>query len=230
MAVLLIGFGLALEVVGFAVRVGDVPRAIARPLSMELPYSVPRLFIAAVLAAAALAAAAGAGRIATRRTWWAVVAVVVAALAAIKAGSTVHKALMEAVDGYAQPVRALALTAPVAAAGLAWMWWLSRHERRDRRRTLGALGLYAVASLGLSTVSTVVESSLGHASAWTAAATLVEESGEVLGAVAVLVAVLVGVAPRVVLPAGWALRRTADEQTLDVAETAARDPYSVRTV
>ncbi|MGY1624200.1 hypothetical protein ACI789_18535 [Geodermatophilus sp. SYSU D00965] len=227
LAVVLMGFGLALEVVGFAVRVGDVPRAIARPLSMELPFSVPRLFIAALFAAAALAAAAGAGRIPGRRTWWSVVAVVAAGLAAIKAGSTVHKAVMEALDGYAYPVRALLLTAPVAVAGLGWIWWLSRHERRDRTRTLASLGLYAVAALGLSTISTVVEEALGHSSPWTAAATLVEETGEMLAAVAFLVAVLIGVAPRVVLPAAWVLRRTADEHTLDVQDGAVRPGVAI---
>jgi hypothetical protein len=228
-AVLLIGVGLALEVVGFAVRVADVPRAVARPLSMELPFSVPRLYIAAVLAAAALVAAVGSGRIPGRRTWWSLVAVVGAGLAAIKAGSTVHKAVMTALDGYAHPVRALALTAPVAIGGIAWMWWLSRHERRDRLRTLGALGLYAVAALGLSTVSTVVETAVGRASVWAAAATLAEEGGEVLAAVAFLTAVLVGVAPRLVLPAGWALRRAADAHTLDLAESPARPgPGTVR--
>ena len=33
-----------------------------------------------------------------------------------------------------------------------------------------------------------------------------------------LMAVLVGVAPRLVLPAAWALRRSADAQTLDVPD------------
>jgi hypothetical protein len=36
--------------------------------------------------------------------------------------------------------------------------------------------------------------------------------------VLVLVAVLVGVAPRVVLPVDWALRRRADAETIDVPE------------
>ena len=49
-------------------------------------------------------------------------------------------------------------------------------------------------------------------------ATFLEESGEALAGVAFLMAVLVGVAPRLVLPAAWALRRTADAQTLDVPE------------
>ncbi|WP_324275625.1 hypothetical protein [Blastococcus brunescens] len=51
-----------------------------------------------------------------------------------------------------------------------------------------------------------------------AAATFVEESGEALAAVSFLIAVLVGVAPRVVLPAAWALRRSADAHTLELPE------------
>jgi hypothetical protein len=50
-------------------------------------------------------------------------------------------------------------------------------------------------------------------------ATFVEEAGEALAGVAFLMAVLVGVAPRLVLPASWALRRTADAEAV-----AARAP------
>ena len=63
---------------------------------------------------------------------------------------------------------------------------------------LGTLALYAGASVGLSAVSTVVPSG------WGATATYLEESGEALAAVAFLMGVLVGVAPRLVLPAAWA--------------------------
>jgi hypothetical protein len=47
-------------------------------------------------------------------------------------------------------------------------------------------------------------------------ATYLEESGEALAGVAVLVAVLVGVAPRLVLPASWVLRREDDAATAPV--------------
>ena len=56
------------------------------------------------------------------------------------------------------------------------------------------------------------------ASNWATAATFIEESGEALAAVAFLMAVLAGVAPRLVLPASWALRREVDAQTLDLPE------------
>ncbi len=56
-------------------------------------------------------------------------------------------------------------------------------------------------------------------------ATYLEESGEALAGVAVLVAVLVGVAPRLVLPASWVLRRAEDAGTLAVPG-AVRDRVS----
>jgi hypothetical protein len=113
-------------------------------------------------------------------------------------------------------VRALLASALLAGAVLGWLGWLSRHERRDRRRVLSGLGLYAVAAVGLSSVSAVV------GPPWGAGATFVEESGEVLGAVAFLVAVLVGAAPRLVLPADRPLRRAADAPALHRARVPAR--------
>jgi hypothetical protein len=97
------------------------------------------------------------------------------------------------------------------------LWFLSRTERRDRRRVLGVLALYAVAAVGLSAISSVVSASDGGSS-WAATATFIEESGEALAGVAFLMAVLVGVAPRLVLPAEWALRREMDAHTLDLPE------------
>jgi hypothetical protein len=76
---------------------------------------------------------------------------------------------------------------------------------------LRALALYAGASVGLSALSSVATTSN-----WAAAATFVEESGEALAGVGFLLAVLVGVAPRLVLPASWALRRSADAHTLEL--------------
>jgi hypothetical protein len=59
-------------------------------------------------------------------------------------------------------------------------------------------------------------------------ATFLEESGEALAGVAVLVAVLVGVAPRLVLPADWALRRTADAHTIEVSDHLPRREGTAR--
>jgi hypothetical protein len=105
------------------------------------------------------------------------------------------------------------VSAAVAAVVVGALWFLSRTERRDRRRVLSVLALYAVASVGLSAVSQMAGA---YGAQWVTTATFVEESGEALAAVAFLMAVLAGVAPRLVLPAGWALRREVDAQTLDV--------------
>jgi hypothetical protein len=107
---------------------------------------------------------------------------------------------------------ATAVSAGIAVAVLAVLAVLSRAERRDRRRVLAALGAYAVASVALSAVSAAVA-----APRWAAAATFVEESGEALASVSVLVAVLIGVAPRLVLPASWLLRRQDDDLSLEAA-------------
>jgi hypothetical protein len=205
----LVAGAVALETCGFVLRLtGDELRV----LSMDAPYSLPRMYVAALFAAAALAAVAGAGVLPGRRTWWTAVGLVGGLIAAVKAGSTVHAetldALSEAVGGTAATVISAALAIGVVAA----LWILSREERRDRRRVLACLAAYAVASVGLSAVSSVVGDD------WSAAATFVEESGEALAAVAFLVAVLVGVAPRLVLPAGWRLRRAVDAQTLELPE------------
>jgi len=118
---------------------------------------------------------------------------------------------------------ALGVSVLLAAGVIAGLWYLSRSERRDRRRVLSALSLYGVAVVGLSALSSAVAGAYGPGSPWAAAATFVEESGEALAGVAFLVAVLVGVAPQLVLPAGWPLRRRAD------AESLAGEPANRRT-
>jgi hypothetical protein len=213
-AVALAGVGVGLETVGLFIRAAGVERGSARLFSMDLPMSVPRLYVAALFIAAAGAAFLGAARAESRRTWWVAVGVVAAVVAEVKAGGTVHVRALAALGVNDRPVVAAAGSAVVAGAVLASLWWFSRTERRDRRRVLGAFGLYAVASVGLSGISSLVGQATG-ASAWTAAATYVEESGEALAGVTVLVAVLVGVAPRLVLPTQWLLRRTADAETVD---------------
>jgi len=145
-----------------------------------------------------------------RRTWWAGVALVPGAVAAGKAGSSVHVDVLHWMSTAVGATGAVVLSALLAVAVVVSLWFLSRHERRDRRRVLGALSAYAVASVGLSAVSSAVPPGLA------AAATYLEESGEALAGVGFLLAVLVGVAPRLVLPGDWVLRRTEDAQTLDL--------------
>lgn len=225
-----VGIGLAalavaLETVGFVVRLRGDSGPVAQTFSMDAPYSVPRTFVAVLFAVAAIAAVAGASRLPGRRVWWLGVGLVAGLIATVKAGSTVHVNARHALANALGDAGALAVSVAAAAAVIGALWFLSRTERRDRRRVLGVLGLYAAASVGLSAVSTVAN---GFTANVAAAATYLEESGEALAGVAFLVAVLVGVAPRLVFPAEWALRRTADAQTLDVpvAEVRQRPEWS----
>jgi hypothetical protein len=174
------------------------------------------MFVAAIFAAAALAAVAGAGALPGRRTWWLAVGLVGGTIAAIKAGSTVHAQALASLSRVVGDYAALTVSVGLAAIVVGGLWFLSRTERRDRRRVLSVLALYGVAAVGLSAVSSVTANAYGRASSWAAAATFVEESGEALAGVAFLIAVLAGVAPRLVLPTSWALRRTVDAQTLDL--------------
>ena len=213
--VALAGLGVALEFVGFLLRLSGAHGATARLLSMDAPLSVPRMYVTVLFAAAAVAAISGAGRIPGRRPWWAAVGVVAAAICFVKAGGTLHSAAMHWLDERIGTAGALLVSAAVVAAVVGLLWYLARKERRDRLRVLGSLALYAVAAVGFSAIS-----ASASGARFAAAATFVEESSEALGAVVFLMAVLVGVAPRLVLPADWALRRTADAETLDAANPA----------
>jgi hypothetical protein len=210
--IVLAAVAVALETTGYALRLAGAGGRPAQLLSMDAPFALPRMFVALLFAAAALLAVSGAGRLTGRRTWWLGVALVGAGVAAVKAGSTVHADAVRALSD-AVGLRGATIASVVVAVGVVGgLAFLSRTERRDRRRVLGTLAAYAVASVGLSAVSAAVPSG------WAATATFVEESCEALAGVAFLVAVLVGVAPRLVLPAEWALRRTADAETLDVPD------------
>jgi hypothetical protein len=182
------------------------------------------MFVAGLFATAAFAAVTAAGVHPGRRTWWLTVALVAGGVAVVKAGSTVHSSALAATSDAIGAGPALALSVALAAAVVGVLWFLSRHERRDRRRVIGALSFYAVAVVGLSAVSSAVAGSVGSASPWAAAATFVEESGEGLAGVAYLMAVLIGAAPRLVLPAAWGLRRAADAQTLELPEQLPAHP------
>jgi hypothetical protein len=200
----------ALETTGYVLRLNGATGRSADLLSMDAPFALPRMFVALLFAAGAIAAVAAAGSIPGRRTWWLAVAVVGAGIAAVKAGGTVHADAMSALTDALGARTAVLVSAVAAVAVVAALWFLSRTERRDRRRVLGTLAGYGVASVGLSALSASVSSN------WYVTATFLEESGEALAGVAFLIAVLVGVAPRVVLPAAWPLRRTADAHTLEV--------------
>jgi hypothetical protein len=214
----LFAVAVVLETIGYVVRLTGATGATARLLSMDAPFSVPRMFVAALFAVAALAAVAGAGSLPGRRAWWLAVGVVAAGIATVKAGSTVHSDALAALSDALGTGGALLASLALAAAVGGGLWILSRNERRDRRRVLGVLGFYVGASVGLSAVSAAVAGSAGGAGTWAATAIFLEESGEALAGVAFLLAVLAGVAPRLVLPTTWPLRRSADAHTLDLPE------------
>jgi hypothetical protein len=213
LAVGLLLTGVVLEAVGFVVRTSGHERT-ARLWSMDAPLAIPRMYVTALFLVAALAAVAGAVRGTGRRPWWTAVAGVTLLIAEVKGGGTVHTEVLAQLGFRGHPLLATVASTVVVGVVLAGLWWLSRTEQRDRRRMLIALGLYAAAAVGLSGVTSLIAAAGGSAY-WTAAATFVEETGEAFGAVAVLVAVLVGVAPRLVLPASWLLRRQADAETVD---------------
>lgn len=212
-----VGVGLAatavlLETAGFIGRLTGATGPVARALSMDAPYSAPRTFVAALFAVAAVAAVAGAVRAPGRRAWWLAVALVSTGIAVVKVGGTVHVDAMAALSSTLGEAGAVVASIALVATVLAVLAFVSRDERRDRRRVLTCLAAYGAASVGLSTISTLA---VGQ---WAVTATYLEESGEALAGVAVLVAVLVGVAPRLVLPASWVLRREDDAATLAVPE------------
>jgi hypothetical protein len=210
-AVLLVGTGLSLEVLGFVLRTAGADRAgAARLLSMDEPLSVPRMFIAVLVAAFA-----GASRARERRAWWTGVGLVAVLAAQVGGGTSLHVHVLKTLGLADDQLVVTAGSTVLGAAVLGSLWWVSRNERRDRRRVLAAIAFYGVAAGALSALSTVVAQEAGTASVWAAVATLATESARVLGAVAVLMAVLVGVAPRLVLPAEWSMRRAADAQTID---------------
>lgn len=214
----------ALETTGYVLRLTGATGTVAQVLAMDAPLSVPRLFVAALFAAAAFAAVAGAAAQPDRRAWWAAVAAVAAAIAAVKAGSTVHAQGMDALTRVAGRAGALLISALLAAAVVGALWYLSRDERRDRRRVLSVLSVYGLAAVGLSALTSLVADVFGRASTWAASAAFLEESGEALAGVTFLLAVLVGVAPRLVLPADWVLRRTADAAGLEAVASPFTDP------
>jgi hypothetical protein len=205
--VALVLMALALAVAGYVMRLAGVHGRLADALSVEVAFSVPRLFCAGLFAIAAGAAVAGAGVRPSRRSWWLAVALVGTGGSVATA---VHAHELELASAVLGTAAALVVSGLLATGVVGGLWYLSRHERRDRRRVLSALSLYAVATVGLSALSSEIAGDYGSGSGWAAAAVLVEHAAEALGAVAFLVAVMIGVAPRWVLPASWPLRRRAD--------------------
>lgn len=202
---------LLLQATGLGVRLSGAERTLGPWLSMDAPGSLPRLVTAGLFATAAVVAVLGAARQPGRRTWWACLAAVAALVTVVKADGMVHTVLLERLGGYRHPVVTVVVSAVLVVGAVGGLWWLSRHERRDRRRVLAALATWATGATLLSSVSTAAASA---GPGWGAVATFGEEVTEGLGGVAFLLAVLLGVVPRAVLPAGWPLRRAADDEVL----------------
>src|SRR4051794_24341599 len=141
-----------LETSGLVLRLTGSTGSVAQLLSMDAPASLPRLYVAALFAAAAIAGVAAAARLPGRRAWWLAVAVVAAAIASVKAGGTVHVRAMSALRDAVGPQAAVVFSIVGAAVVVGGLWTFTRTERRDRRRVLGTLALYAVAAVGLSAV------------------------------------------------------------------------------
>lgn len=205
---------------GLAVRLTGARGDVAALLSMDGSGSVGRLFATGVLGAAGVVAALGARWRPGRRTWWAAVAVVAGALALTKSVGNVHYEVMTWLGGGAQSWRGMFLFGLLASAAIAVLWWLSAGDRRDRKRVLGALAGHAGAAVAVAAVADYFEATTGRASTASSVATFVEVVGEGLTAVALLVAVLIGVVPRLVLPEGSRLRRRDDELPAELIELA----------
>jgi hypothetical protein len=138
LALALLLTGVILEAVGVVIRASGNEHGAARLWSMDLPLSAPRMFVAGLFLTAALAALMGAVR--GRRPWWTAVALICAVIAEVKAGGTVHARALDAMGLGGRPLLATVVSAAVVGVVLGALWWLSRSERRDRRRMLIALG------------------------------------------------------------------------------------------
>ncbi len=204
-AALLAAAAAVLETVGLGVRLFDVRGALGRLLSMDLPGSLARLFVACVLLAATLVAVLGAHQRPGRRLSWSAVAAIAGALGVAKLAGGLRVDLVPVFGSGAQGWRGAAVLGVAAAAGLVLLWRLSG----DGRRIVTVLAAHVVAAVGLSAASTYARITGGPVSA--AFATFVEESAEALTAVGLLVVLLVGVLPRLVSSTGAPPRRWRDE-------------------
>ena len=221
----LAALGVAFMAVGLGTRLAGARGELADLLSMDAPGSLARLYVTGVLASAAVIAALGARWRAGRRTWWGAVGVIAGILALTKAAGDVHSRVVASFGDGLQAWRGMVVMGLLAVAGITVLWRLSAGDRRDRRRVLGVLSAHAVAAVGLSAVSSYAYLWGGDVAG--AVATFVEETGEAVTAVALLVVVLVGVLPALVLPEGTVLRRRDDEIPDELTGLAA-PPRTVR--
>jgi hypothetical protein len=180
----------ALHLLSFVVRVrctvmGRCGPA-ARLLDPDAVGGVPRLVTAALFVVAAVvswrACRSGTGRTAL---WWGAVAAICAALAVLKLVSAHSLAESDSA------VLTLVGSVSLAATALAVLLALGRRWRvPGTGAVVFAMALYAAAAIGLDVVTGVVEAAQSHAPALSAAAaTFLEESGEAIAALVVVVTV-----------------------------------------
>ncbi|MGY1604669.1 hypothetical protein [Geodermatophilus sp. SYSU D00815] len=168
-----------LQTTGLAVRLFEVRGRLGHLLAMDAPGSLARWLVVAVLGAAVLAAVLGVATQPARRRWWTAAAAVLAVLAGAQLAGNLRLQLP-------------AVLGLLVVAGAALVWGLGRG--RDRNRLVAVLGAHVLAAVGLSAIASYARATGGPVSA--AFATFVEESGEALTAVGLLVAVLVALLPR----------------------------------
>jgi hypothetical protein len=176
--------------VGFVVElrcaVGSCPDPTVRRLfRLDALGALPRLFTTGLFLAVAVLAALAAMRSAERvRLWWAGVVAGGALLTVAKAVSS-HSALERDDGRFLTFVGAVLVT----ALALALLWWAGRAwSVPGTTPIVGALGLYAAAAIGLDQVTWVV-GGLHHPWVALAVATFVEEGGEAVTALVLLVVV-----------------------------------------
>ncbi|MEI4273218.1 hypothetical protein TEK04_15940 [Klenkia sp. LSe6-5] len=186
----LVGLALGLFSLGFVVRwrcsVGRCALGGNEWLfDLDAVGGLPRLFTTSLFVAATVCAVRVAARSAGRRAlWWAAVAAVGVGLVFAKLASA--HSVLERVDGAGLT---LAVGSLASVVGLPVLGWLGRAWRvPGSRDVVLALAVYALAALGLDRVTGLV-AGLDPGPLPVAAATFVEELGEALAALAVLVVV-----------------------------------------
>ncbi|WP_138734435.1 hypothetical protein [Modestobacter excelsi] len=182
--------GALVFVVGFVVElrcaVGSCPDpAVRRLFRLDALGALPRLFTTVLFLAVAVLAAVAAVRSAGRaRWWWTGVVVGGAALTVAKAVSS-HSALERDDGRFTTLVGAVLLT----AIGLSLLWRAGQAWAVPGTTPIVvALGLYAAAAIGLDQI-TVAAAGLRHPWVALAVATFVEEGGEAVTALLLLVVV-----------------------------------------
>jgi peptidoglycan/LPS O-acetylase OafA/YrhL len=147
---------------------------------------LPRLFITCLFLGVCALGWVGRRRSAGRvRTWWTGIAAIGAALALAKLVSA-HSLAKNSEPGATLVVGILLTGLVLAALRLGGRRW----GVGAARPIVVALGAYAAAALGLDAVTTAIEAAQAHAGALSAAAsTFVEELGEALAALFVVVSV-----------------------------------------